>query len=133
MNSGKSGLYLANPHGCLIPELRSYSKTYGVLKVRFIPGLCCRVSKANMHLATHDGADATQAAVPPLDRNDDFVPLDQETRTHVTTSVMCRHLNRKEQTARAWACLETGPIRPIRVNGRLAWPVSDIRRLLGVA
>ena len=85
-----------------------------------------------MHLATHRGTDATQAVAPPLERTDDFIPLDQETRTHVTTSVMCRHLNRKEQTARAWACLENGPLRPIRVNGRLAWPVSDIRRLLGV-
>lgn len=62
----------------------------------------------------------------------DFVPLHLETRTHVTTKVMCRHLNRKEQTARAWACLETGPLRPVRVLGRLAWAVADIKRLLGV-
>ncbi len=62
----------------------------------------------------------------------DFVPLDQETRTHVSTKVMCYHLGRKEQTARGWACNEDGPIRPIRVNGRLAWPVSNIRRILGV-
>ena len=63
----------------------------------------------------------------------DFVPLHLENRTHVNTSVMCRHLGRKEQTARIWAMRESGPIRPIRVNGRLAWPVSEIRRLLGVA
>jgi len=62
----------------------------------------------------------------------DFIPLSQETRTHVSTRVMCVHLQRKEQTARGWACLENGPLRPIRVNGRLAWPVADIRRLLGV-
>lgn len=62
----------------------------------------------------------------------DFVPLGQETRTHVSTKVMCHHLSRKEQTARGWACHENGPIRPIRVNGRLAWAVADIKRILGV-
>lgn len=61
-----------------------------------------------------------------------FIPLDQETRTHVSTSVMCHHIGRKEQTARGWACHEDGPLRPIRINGRLAWAVADIRRLLGV-
>lgn len=29
--------------------------------------------------------------------------------------------------------MENGPLRPIRVHGRLAWPVAEIRRLLGVA
>jgi hypothetical protein len=62
----------------------------------------------------------------------DFVPLDKETRTHVSTAVMCHHLGRKEQTARGWACHEDGPLRPIRVCGRLAWAVTDIKRLLGV-
>ena len=62
----------------------------------------------------------------------DFIPLDKETRTHVSTKVMCHHLNRKEQTARCWACHEDGPLRPIRVNGRLAWAVADIKRVLGV-
>jgi hypothetical protein len=62
----------------------------------------------------------------------DFIPLDHETRTHVSTRVMCYHLGRKEQTARGWACREDGPLRPLRVNGRLAWAVADIRRLLGV-
>ena len=63
----------------------------------------------------------------------DFIPLEFETRTHVTTAVMCRHLGRKEQTARGWACHEDGPLRPVRVNGRLAWAVADIKRLLGVS
>jgi len=40
-------------------------------------------------------------------------------------------LNRAPQTLRKWACLETGPIRPIRINGRLAWKVSELRFLLG--
>ena len=39
-------------------------------------------------------------------------------------------INRKPQTLRKWACLESGPIRPIRINGRLAWKVSDLQALL---
>lgn len=39
-------------------------------------------------------------------------------------------LNRRPQTLHAWSCLENGPIRPIKVNGRLAWRVSDIAALL---
>jgi len=38
---------------------------------------------------------------------------------------------RKPQTMRMWAALEPkGAIKPIRVNGRLAWPVAEIRALL---
>jgi hypothetical protein len=64
----------------------------------------------------------------------DFLPLDHETRSHVSTKVMCYHLGRKEQTARGWASAETFPdgLRPLRVRGRLAWPVAGIKRLLGV-
>ncbi|MBK7766399.1 MAG: DNA-binding protein [Sulfuritalea sp.] len=39
-------------------------------------------------------------------------------------------INRAPQTMRKWACLENGPIRPIRINGRLAWKVSDLQALL---
>lgn len=41
-------------------------------------------------------------------------------------------INRKPQTLRKWACLENGPIRPIRINGRLAWRVADLAKLLNV-
>ncbi|SOY48369.1 MULTISPECIES: DNA-binding protein [Cupriavidus] len=39
-------------------------------------------------------------------------------------------INRKPQTLRKWACLENGPIRPVRINGRLAWRVADLEKLL---
>lgn len=39
-------------------------------------------------------------------------------------------INRRPQTLRKWACLECGPIRPLRINGRLAWRVSDLQSLL---
>ena len=63
------------------------------------------------------------------------IPLNLETRSHVPTDVMCMHLNRRPQTARGWACHESFPegLRPIRVNGRLAWPVAGIRAVLGVS
>jgi hypothetical protein len=49
------------------------------------------------------------------------------------TDQAAQRLNRKPQTLRKWACLENGPIRPIRINGRLAWLVSDLQRLLEAA
>lgn len=60
-----------------------------------------------------------------------YPSLDQETRTAVNTAEASFHLNRKPQTLRMWACRENGPIRPIRINGRLAWQVSELRRVLG--
>lgn len=59
-----------------------------------------------------------------------FTALASETRTTITTNEAAYHLNRKNQTLRAWACLENGPLRPVRINGRLAWNVADIRNLL---
>ncbi len=85
-----------------------------------------------MQTSMHHSVKARQqATTAPAD----FIPLHLETRTHVSTAVMCRHLNRKEQTARGWASAETFPdgLRPLRVNSRLAWPVAGIRKVLGVA
>ena len=48
----------------------------------------------------------------------------------LTTDEAAAVINRKPQTLRNWACLENGPIRPIRINGRLAWRVADLRALL---
>lgn len=61
-----------------------------------------------------------------------LTPLLVETRTTLPTPEAARHLNRAQQTLRIWACREDGPIRPIRINGRLAWPVSELRRVLEV-
>ena len=62
-----------------------------------------------------------------------FTPLAQQQRTHVDTAAAAYYLSRRPQTMRGWACLENGPLRPIRINGRLAWPVAELRRVLGVA
>lgn len=61
-----------------------------------------------------------------------FPPLEKVNRPTVPTEQAAYYLNRKPQTLRTWACLENGPIRPIRISGRLAWPVADIRKLVGL-
>lgn len=65
--------------------------------------------------------------MPPVQK---IPPLEVETRSHVDTACASFHLTRQPQTLRAWACFENGPLRPIRISGRLAWPVAEIRRLL---
>jgi len=59
-----------------------------------------------------------------------FLPLEQVNRPTVPTDQAAYYLNRQPQTLRAWACLENGALRPLRINGRLAWPVAAIRALL---
>lgn len=49
----------------------------------------------------------------------------------LTTEEAAAALNLKPQTLRKWACLENGPIRPVRIARRLAWKVVDIQALLG--
>lgn len=56
-----------------------------------------------------------------------------EARAALPTPEAAAQLNRAQQTLRLWACRDDGPIRPMRINGRLAWPVADLKRLLGVA
>lgn len=48
----------------------------------------------------------------------------------VPTDQAAALINRRPQTLRKWACLECGPIRPIRIHGRLAWKLDDLKRLL---
>ena len=64
--------------------------------------------------------------------NQTYPPLESVTRPTVPTEQAAYYLDRKPQTLRAWACLDTGPIRPVRVNSRLAWPVREIKKMLGV-
>ena len=61
-----------------------------------------------------------------------FPPLQVVNRPAVDTATAAYYLNRRPQTLRAWACFETGPIRPMRINGRLAWRVADIKAVMGV-
>lgn len=51
-------------------------------------------------------------------------------RLVLPTCDAARAIGKQAQTLRKWACLENGPIRPVRINGRLAWPVASLAALL---
>jgi len=61
-----------------------------------------------------------------------YPALSDETRLYVDTDCAAYHLNRTPQTLRGWACRNgpSGPLSPIRLQGRLAWSVEDLRRVL---
>ena len=61
---------------------------------------------------------------------DQYTDLTLEIRSALPTYDAAFHLNRKPQTLRTWACFENGPIKPVKINGRLAWLVSDIRDVI---
>ena len=75
----------------------------------------------------HSAGYATTAA-------EQFSPLEQVTRPTVPSEQAAHYLLRRPQTLRGWACAETFPdgLRPVRIRGRLGWPVAGIRALLGV-
>lgn len=81
-----------------------------------------------MNVPTHHSPEARKAATATA-----YVPLDRENRAAVDTACAAFHLSRQPQTLRGWACHEDGPLRPVRVHGRLAWPVSELRRVLGMS
>lgn len=64
--------------------------------------------------------------------NQQFPPLDQVTRTILTTTEAAHYLNRKSQTLRCWAMKQAGPLQPVRINKRLGWSVKEIKKVLGV-
>ena len=71
---------------------------------------------------SHDGGTLAERS---------FRSLELVRHSHVTTEQAAYYLNRRPQTLREWAM--TGKvISPLRINGRLAWPVAEIKRLLGV-
>jgi hypothetical protein len=80
-----------------------------------------------MQTASHQSSDVKDNVAGPA-----FVALAAENRAAVDTATAAYHLNRQPQTLRGWACHEDGPLRPLRINGRLAWPVSELRRVLGL-
>lgn len=60
-------------------------------------------------------------------------PLELVNRPTIPTEQAAFYLFRRPQTLRGWACNEDGPLRPVRIHGRLGWPVAAIRALLGAA
>lgn len=58
--------------------------------------------------------------------------LRDERREFICTEDAAYHLGRSPQTLRLWGCKGSGLLTPMRIGRRLAWRVSDIRRLLGI-
>lgn len=79
-----------------------------------------------MQTATLSSIQAMREAHAPQQ----FTPLELENRPAVDTAAAAHYLSRRPQTLRGWACLENGPLRPVRICGRLHWKTEDIRRLL---
>lgn len=65
-------------------------------------------------------------------RQSDYPPLGAVTKPVLDTEATAYYLNLAPQTLRVWSSRENGLIRPIRIGRRLGWPVSEIKRVLGV-
>lgn len=63
----------------------------------------------------------------------EYPPLEQVTKPTITTKQAAFYLNLAEQTLHIYSCRETGPIRPLRIGRRLAWPTKRVKELCGVA
>ena len=48
----------------------------------------------------------------------------------LTTAEAAAALNRRPQTLNKWAFTGKGPVQPVRIHGRLAWPAIAIANLL---
>jgi hypothetical protein len=85
--------------------------------------------RTTMALATTDTPRKAQGrTLSP----DEFRRLTERTGVaqHVPTAEAAALLNVAPQTMRRWACEGSGPLRPIRVNGRLRWSVEAIAAVL---
>ena len=72
----------------------------------------------------------------PQQSEQKYTPLAQVQRTHVDTNAAAYYLNRRPQTLRGWHCHGQFPIdglRPLVLNGRLAWSVAAIKAVMGGA
>ncbi|OXR31816.1 DNA-binding protein [Pseudomonas umsongensis] len=63
---------------------------------------------------------------------DTFQTLDAIDRPTLTTAEAAHFLNRKQQTLRNWAVRNDGPVKCVRIGGRLAWPTAEVRALLDI-
>ena len=83
-----------------------------------------------MAVTTNHSADTRRAVSEPQQ----FPPLELVNRPTVPTAQAAFYMNRRPQTLRTWSMNDgSGPLRPLRINGRLAWNVAELRRVLGVA
>lgn len=78
--------------------------------------------------SAHHSANTRSAVTEPQQ----FPDLLTGKRPYANTETTAYWVGRRPQTLLAWASLGKGPLHPVRIQGRLAWPVADIKRLLNV-
>jgi hypothetical protein len=62
-----------------------------------------------------------------------YLPLEQVTKPNLKTDEAAYYLDRSAQTLRIWACRSgTGPMKPRRIGGLLAWNTAEVKALAGV-
>ena len=84
--------------------------------------------------AVHSIETRTAASQAAQQFTGQYLPLEQVTRPNLKTDEAAYYLNRAPQTLRVWAMRDgTGPIRPRRVGGLLAWSTAEVKALAGVA
>jgi hypothetical protein len=104
-----------------------------------VPSIDFRAFLAALQDTAHQSAqtakESAKEVTRPVQPNapPSYPPLATETRATLPTPEAAFHLSRAQQTMRLWAMKGEGPLRPLRINGRLAWKVSDLKRVLGVA
>jgi hypothetical protein len=59
------------------------------------------------------------------------VPLALEKRTAIGTAEAAYQLGLSPKTLRNWSMTGFGPLKPVRIGGRLVWNVAEIKRVLG--
>jgi hypothetical protein len=69
--------------------------------------------------------------IPPEDERKANSALRQHFQVEetVNTPDAAAMIGKRPQTLRRWACQGSGPIQPVRINGRLHWKVRELRAL----
>lgn len=87
-----------------------------------------------MQATVHKSIQAMREAIAPPQFTPPFPALALVTKPNLITAEAAYYLNRAPQTLRVWAMLDgTGPIRPRRIGGILAWNTLAVKALAGEA
>jgi hypothetical protein len=81
------------------------------------------------HMNSVKAASHDHASAPPRWESG-FCPLDAVVRPMLTTREAAFYLNRQPKTLIHWNHHDSGPLRPVKIRGRLAWPTELVRALV---
>lgn len=76
---------------------------------------------------------AMREASAPQQFTGQYAPLELVTKPNLTTAELAYYLDRAPQTLRGWAARSgTGPMKPRRIGGILAWSTAEAKALAGL-